>query len=194
MSQLGESGRTNIVDRCKNIIAKPKEEWAIIDQESDQVERLVKSYILPLAAIPPVAGLIGSLAFGYNILGINYRPSAGEAVATALVQYILGVAMIFVVALVIEYLAPHFGGKADRLKAVQLSAYSATASWLAGIFQLIPALAMLSTLGLYGLYLLWTGLPILMRVPQDKLLFYFLSILGIALVIGLMLSALRMAL
>lgn len=193
MNQLGGSGRTNIVDRCKNIMMKPKEEWAVIDQEVLSIEDIFKSHVLPLAAIPPLAGLIGSLTFGYSIMGITFHPSVGSAVSTALMQYILSVAMVFLIALVIEYLAPHFGGTADRLKAMKLAAYSATAGWLAGIFSLIPALSFLSLLGFYGLYLLYTGLPILMRAPQDRLLVYFLSVIGVGAVAAIVLSALMMS-
>lgn len=194
MNPLGESGRTININRCKNIILRPKEEWAVIDHDSISISGIFSSHVVPLAAIPPLAGLIGSLAFGYTMMGITYRPSIGTAIATAVVQYLLGVAMIYVTALVIEFLAPHFGAIADRTKAVKLAAYSATAGWLAGIFNLIPALSFLSLLGLYGLYLLYTGLPILMRVPPEKLLVYFLSIFGVAAVMGIILSAVTMGL
>ena len=172
---------------------KPKDEWAVIDQETMSIEDIFKSHVLSLAAIPPLAGLIGALAFGYSIMGITFRPSVGSALSAALVQYIVGVAMIFLIALVIEFFAPRFGGTADRVKAVKLAAYSATAGWLAGIFSIIPALSFLSLLGLYGLYLLYTGLPILMRVPDEKILVYFLSIIGVGVLLAIILSVLTVA-
>jgi hypothetical protein len=53
-----------------------------------------------------------------------------------------------------------------------VAAYSSTASWLAGIFGLVPALSWLGILGLYSLYLLYLGLPVLMKAPKEKALMY----------------------
>src|SRR3546814_4593139 len=64
---------------------------------------------------------------------------------------------VFLFALIIDWLAPRFGGTSSRVQAVKVAAYSATAGWVAGIFALVPSLAMLSILGLYSLYLLYLG-------------------------------------
>jgi hypothetical protein len=69
-----------------------------------------------------------------------------------------------------------------------LSVYSHTPLWLAGIFLLIPGLNFLLILGLYGLYLLWTGLPLLMRVPDEKALSYAAIVTACALVPAVVLA------
>ena len=76
--------------------------------------------------------------------------------------------MVYIIASVIDLLAPRFGGQKNFANALKLSVYSHTPLWLAGIFLLIPGLNFLLILGLYGLYLLWTGLPLLMRVPDEQ--------------------------
>ncbi len=87
-------------------------------------------------------------------------------------QYVLGLAGVFLLGLVIEALAPTFGGTKDRLQAMKVAVYSSTAAWVAGIFGIFPPLAILSLVGLYGLYLLYLGLPKLMKAPQEKALAY----------------------
>jgi hypothetical protein len=86
----------------------------------------------------------------------------------AVVAYVVTLAMVYIIAGVIDLLAPRFGGKKNFPNALKLSVYSHTPLWLAGIFLLIPGLNFLLILGVYGFYLLWVGLPTLMQVPNER--------------------------
>jgi hypothetical protein len=96
---------------------------------------------------------------------------------------------VYVLALIIDALAPNFGGVSNQVQALKVAAYSSTASWVAGIFGLIPPLSWLGVLGLYSLYLLYLGLPILMKSPPDKAAGYtgvvIIAAIVLFLVIGL---------
>jgi len=157
-----------LVDRVKNILLTPREEWRVIDAEPTTPAELYKEYIIPLAAVGPVASAIGSLVFGYHAFGMSYRPPIGTVLSSTIVTYLLTLGGVYVLALIIDALAPHFGGTANQIQALKVAAYSSTASWVAGIFGLIPALSWLGILGLYSLYLLYLGLPVLMKAPEDK--------------------------
>src|SRR3712207_5221855 len=118
---------------------------------------LYTGYIIPLAAIPAVCGLIGMLVFGIGAFGFSYKPPVMGAVSSALVSYVLSLIGVFVMALIIEFLAPTFGGQKDRIQALKVAAYGATASWVAGILTLLPALSIIAALlSLYCLYLYYT--------------------------------------
>jgi sterol desaturase/sphingolipid hydroxylase (fatty acid hydroxylase superfamily) len=97
------------------------------------------------------------------------------------VQYILGLASVYIMAMIIDGLAPNFGGTKDQLKAFKVAAYYPTAAWVAGILYIIPLLGLLALIAaIYALYTLYLGLPKLMRVPQDKTVSYFVVTLVIA--------------
>ncbi|HMC91654.1 MAG TPA: Yip1 family protein, partial [Allosphingosinicella sp.] len=172
-----------MVGRIKRILLEPKSEWARIDAEPDTVAGIFTRWVLILAAIPAVAGLIGALVFGYGAFGFVYRPSVTEAVGGAVVRYVFTIVGTFVLALIIDALAPQFGGTKNRVQAVKVAAYAATASWLAGIFGIVPSLAILGLLGLYSLYLLYLGLPRLMKAPEEKAMPYTLVTLAAAIVL-----------
>lgn len=186
-------GSSSLVERVKNIITRPKLEWPVIDAEPATIGGIYRSYVVILAAIGPVAGAIGMLLFGIRFFGIVYRPSPEHVIVQAVVQYLLALGAVYVLALIIEALAPTFGGTKDRVKAFKVAAYGSTASWLAGIFAIIPNLAMLSILGLYSLYLYYLGLPVLMKVPGDKLVGYIASIIVAAIVLFLIVGAIAAA-
>ena len=183
-----------IIQRAKDILVKPREAWAVIDTEPATTQSIYVPYVLILAAIGPLAELIGGQVFGDSFLNITYRPPIGGAIASAVLSYALTLASVYVVALVIDGLAPTFGGQKNPVQALKVSAYSATASWLAGIFSLIPALAILGIVGLYSLYLIYVGLPIVMKAPPEKALAYTAVVVLVAvalfIVIGIIVAGL----
>lgn len=174
-----------LIDRAKNILLQPKQEWPVIDAEQTSTGALYTGYIIPLAAIGPVASLIGWSAFGF--VG-SYRIPIGVGLRMAVVQYVLALIGVFVLGLIIDALAPTFGGQKNQTQALKVAVYSSTAAWVAGIFGLIPALAILSILGLYSLYLLYLGLPILMKAPQDKAVGYAVVVIISAIVLYLIIG------
>jgi len=178
-----------LVDRVKNILLNPRQEWAVIDAEPTVPVDLYKQYIMPLAAIGPVAGFIGSTVFGYRIpLMGTIRAPIGQAFASMVVTYLLTLGGVYVLALIIDALAPNFHGTKNQLQALKVAAYSSTASWVSGIFSLVPGLRWLGVLGLYSLYLLYLGLPVLMKAPEDRALAYTILVILAALVLFLVIG------
>ena len=178
----------NLVERVKNIILKPKDEWQVIVGETTTVKDLYLTYAMILAAIPAVAGFIGMCFIGYSFLGTTVRVGVVTGVAGMIVQYLLALGSVYVPALIIDALAPNFGGEKNFIQAFKVAVYSATAAWLAGIFSIIPALSILGILGLYSLYLLFVGLPILMKAPAEKALGYTVVVIVCAFVIGVIVA------
>jgi hypothetical protein len=145
---------------------------------------------LILAAIGPVASIIGLSIFGVSVpFTGTYRLPLGSVIGHAVVSYVLALAGVYVLGLVINALAPNFLGAKDEMQALKVAAYSSTAAWLAGIFMLVPALGFFQILGLYSLYLLYLGLPRLMKAPQEKAAVYTLVVIIAALVIMTLIGA-----
>jgi hypothetical protein len=166
---LRQEIQMNLVARAKAILMTPKQEWAAIDAEPLNVSELLIGYVLPLAAIGPIARFIGFSIFGFG----GFRLSMGWGISQAITSFVLGVIGVFVLAWVINALAPTFGATQSMPQAIKLSAYSMTAAWVAGIFYLLPFLTILAVIGaLYSLYLFYVGLPVLMKVPADKVVTY----------------------
>lgn len=186
---------SGIVQRAKDILLKPKETWTAIAAEPATTQSIFIPYVAALAAIGPVAQFVGGQIFGISILGISYHPPLVGALVSAVVTYGLTLASVFLLALVIDGLAPSFGGQKDQVQALKVAAYAGTAGWVGGIFALIPALSIIGVLfGLYGLYLLYLGLPVLMKAPEDKALVYTVVVIVAAIVLFLIVGAVVAAL
>lgn len=171
MSEIQQQSEpaSGIVGRAKAILVSPNTEWPVIAAESESVQVVFMRYVVPLAAIGPICGFIGGQVFGVGFLGFRYHPTLIGGLATAITQYVLGLVAIFVVAWVANFLADKFGGQQSYDRAFRLVAYSYTAGWVAGVFDLITGLALLVLLAsLYGIYLFYLGATPMMAVPKDK--------------------------
>lgn len=183
MSMSDQPKASSIVERAKNIILSPDAEWDKIDGEQTTVQKLYTEYVAILALIPALAGALGGLVFGVWGMGVRLRLSISDAVGFAVARYAMALLSVAVVALIIDALAPTFAGTRNRVQAFKVVGYAYTAAWLAGIFLLVPGLHILSLLGLYSVYLLYRGLPKLMKTPPDKALAYTAVVVIAALVV-----------
>ena len=101
----------------------------------------------------------------------------------------MAVVAVFILSLIIDALAPSFSGEKNNAQALKVAVYSYTPAWLAGILQIIPMMGLLAILAaFYGLYLLYLGLPRLMKAPEDKALGYTAVVVICAIVLGVIAS------
>ncbi|HUU38400.1 MAG TPA: Yip1 family protein [Candidatus Desulfaltia sp.] len=184
----------NLVARVQGILLKPKDEWAKIKDEPATIQQLFTQYAVILAAIPAVAQFLG-----WAMLGFRIPYAGGSWIAKALLyvvfSYILGLAVVYALGFIINALAPNFSSTQNPPNAMKLAVYSMTPAWIAGIFNLIPALWGLALLGsLYGLYILYLGFSTpLMGTPKEKVTGYFgvsvVVVIVLMVVVGIILGA-----
>jgi len=191
MSVVEPGAGVSLIGRIRAILTRPSSTWDLIEAEPATVADLFKFYVAPLAAVPAVCGLIGVLLFGDGVMDVAYRPGFFTAVAEAVVGYLLTLAGVYVLSRVVDALAPSFGGERDAVQAFKLVAYAGTAAWVAGVFELIPALGWLAGIvgGIYSLYLLYLGLPKLTKAPEERALTYFAVVLVMTIVISMVVGA-----
>lgn len=188
----GAGGSMDLLNRVTAILVRPQSEWKVIAREPDDAAGLFKSYVAILAAIPALCGLIGSAIVGVSIPGIGaVRAPIGAALGAAVAGYALSFVMVYVLALVVDRLAPKFGGRQDFPSALKLAVYASTPAWLVGVFLLIPALGFLGILALYALYLVWTGVPIMMDAAPERALAYTGAVFAVALLMVVIVAAIQ---
>jgi hypothetical protein len=179
-----------IVDRVKNICLTPNTEWPIIADEPATNADLITGYVVPLAAIGAVAGFIGRSVIGQSTFLGTFRIGLATGLVLAVFGFVMSIVTVFVVSLIIDALAPNFGGEKNSLRALKVAVYSYTPAWVAAVLQIVPVLGILAVLGaLYGLYLLYLGLPRLMKCPEDKAIGYTVVVVVCAIVLTLVIGA-----
>jgi hypothetical protein len=163
------------LERIWAILLAPESEWSVIAGEEATAAALFLHYVAILALIPALARIIGASLVGW------YAPLL-PSLAGAVVIYAAGFVIVYGLGFLVDALSPRFGGRKDIARALSLTVYAATPVWLAGAFFTVPGLSFLAIFGLYALYLVWSGLPILMRAPPERALTYTAAIAVAALV------------
>jgi hypothetical protein len=163
----------NLLNRVKNILLQPKEEWPIIAGEAQTPQSLYLGYIMILAAIGPV------------IILLTYGGLGSFGIRVAIVAYINSLIGVAVLALIVDVLATNFGGTKDFTAALKLTAFSFTAAWVAQIALFLPWLGWLIVLAgaIYGFYLFFLGAPVLKKCSADKAAVFTIVVLLCAIVL-----------
>jgi hypothetical protein len=184
----------NLIQRVQDILLKPNETWNVIAVEPGDTASLYKDYLIYLALIPAVSAFIGMSLIGLGGFGFSMRVPIVSGLVSMIVGYIMSLVMVFVISLIANALAPKFGGTQDPFSALKLIAYGSTAGFVGGVFSLIPALSMLGLLtALYSVYLIYTGVPVLMKCPPEKSLPYTAVLIACGIVAGIILGILSAA-
>ena len=172
-----------LVDRAKNMIVSPKTEWDVVAAEATPPGVVITGYALPLAALYAIAAFVGSalvLGFLGGFGGIAF------ALAGAVVKLVVTIVMLFVLAFIVDALAPTFSGQKNYQQAFKVATYSHTPVWIFGLLTIIPFLGWLAVLvgAIYAVYILYLGLPKLMKVPEEKAVGYTVVVIVVAIVLG----------
>jgi len=185
-----------LFDRVWAMIFNPQETWNTIKGEATNIKDFYLRYLMILAAIPAVCGFLGLVVFGMRLpfigtVRVDFFPALGHHIF----QYVLMLVVIYLVALLIQQLAPRFQGACTLLDALKLTGYSMTPGMVAGVFSLFPPLGFISFIAaIYGIYLLWLGVPVMIGVPQEKRPVFLAAVIVGTIIISFVLSVLIMSL
>ncbi len=181
-----------IIERVKKIILSPKDALNEVKTEEMTVVGTMKEYVAILAAIPAVAHFVGRALVGHPVFG---RENIFRMLIFAAISYVFTLLGVIVFGKIINALAPNFNSNKNDLNAFKLAIYSWTPAFVAGIFNIIPGMQVLSLLGaFYGLYILYIGLPILMETPQEKTLVYTVANVIVSIIVWIIIGAIASAL
>jgi hypothetical protein len=177
--------------RVVNILKSPATEWPVIAGEATDEGRLYREYIIPLAAIGPVAAFIGWSLLGATLpLGGYYRRPMMNGLTAMVVSYVLALVGVFLCAVIVEWLAPKFKSSGSRVDALKLVAYASTPGWVAGALNVLPALGVFGFFAaLYGIYLFYLGLPVLMKTPADQVIVYMIVSAVVVILVGMLMAS-----
>ena len=186
ISPSASADRAALLQRVLDMLMRPRDTWLQIDAEDGNPARIYLSYLVFLAAIPAVAGFIGYSLVGVGAFGISVRVPVVQGLVSMVVGYVLSLAMVYVLALIANMLAPRFQAQQDMGSAFKLVAYASTAGMLGGVFSILPSLAMLGLLAaLYSVYLIYSGIPVLMKAPQEKAVGYTAALVVCGILAGI---------
>jgi hypothetical protein len=181
-----------ILNHIWGLYAHPKDEWQTIEKRH---ESLMYSliHILVVALIPAICGYYAAAHIGWTIgVGDPIKISQSGAKMMAIAMYFALVLGVFALAYLIQWMAKTFDSKPSFIQSLELAAYTATPMLMVGIVTLVPVLWFVALAGIaavsYSIYLLYSGVPIMMNIPEEKGFIYSSSVVtcGLVLLVAIM--------
>lgn len=181
----------SIAERVKAVLLRPRETFNTIKSEPTTTQVLIFNYLAVLALIPAVASIIGMSVVGVSVPFMKtVRLPFLNSLSRAIVQYVLTLVGTYILGLIINALAPIFSGMKNNTQALKIAVYCATPTLVASILYIVPALGVLVLIaGIYGLYLLYLAIPIMMECPREKALVYTLAVIVVNIIVSLVIGA-----
>lgn len=168
-----------ILSRAYGLMREPKKEWEQIRAEETTIPNILVGYVAPLAAVPIVCDLIGQSVFN-DALQVDF----GQALIRAVITWLISIGIVFFLGIVVNIAAESFEAEKNDLAAQKIAAYSYTPAFLSGVFLLWPPLGWLPMFALgWGVFIMYRGLPVLMRAPEETSTGYAATV-TVAAVIG----------
>ncbi len=169
------------------LFSNPVNEWQEIRKKLEDDTCQYTMLVFLLALLPPVCGFIGTTQFGWQIgTAAPVKLTVSSALTISVGYYFAIVLGIFIMGYVIKWMGQTYVKSVRLSEAVALAAFVSVPLLLVGVFELYPILWLNFLVGLmalgYSVYLLYTGLPIMMDIPKEKGFLYATAILGFGMV------------
>lgn len=176
----------SIMDRAANVSLRPQTEWPVIAAEPTSFAEMFTGYIAPLAAIGPIALVIGLSIVGVGIPFVGtYRAPFVSSITQGALSFVMILIAVAIMSAITGALAPKFGGRRDSIAALKLVGYAYTPAFIAGVLGLIPALSFLEIFAaLWTLYVFYKGAPALLMSAPDKALSYTATCVACGVALG----------
>lgn len=175
------------------LLYHPRAEWDSIKKENHSLGHIYLTHLLFLAAIPPFALLVGVTQVGWSFVGTEfYYLSFESALPLAGAFYLALLAGMFFMAYTTYWMERTFGAEASLERCLLFTTFTSTPLFLSGLAGLVPILwldvfIVLAAVS-YTVYLLYSGVPIFMNIPEERGFIFATSILtvGLCALVGMM--------
>jgi hypothetical protein len=176
-----------VLNHVWGLFAHPADEWKSIREERCTVTKCYCSHVLLLSALPVIAGYIGVTHYGFQIGSREaLRWTTESALNIAILSYLTMLVAVFSLGKAIHWMGQTYGSKTSLPQSIALAAYAATPLWLSGVLFFYPVLWVILLAGLpalaYTVFLLYTGLPIMMGIPKERGFLFSSAVLAVGLV------------
>jgi hypothetical protein len=170
------------------LLTDPVRQWEKIrEQQQNSGGSPPVGHVFILALVPVISGYIGTTQVGWRIgVGEPILITGDSAFAIAVIYYIALLVGVFSIGWVIHLLGKAYEVVKPLSLCIALAAYTATPLFLIGIMEVYPVLWLNMLLGLpalaYTVYLLYSGLPIMMEIPAERGFLYSSAVLAVGLI------------
>ncbi|WP_237066222.1 Yip1 family protein [Microbulbifer guangxiensis] len=173
------------------IFTNPDKEWEAIRRDKHSFAQVFLSHVPILALIPTISGYIGVTQVGFRIGDNVQKLTPGSALTLSILTYIAILIGVYLFGEFINWMAKTYNVEGDEptrhYEGTALAVFVTTPIFLVGFIGLYPNLwvnaAVTMLAACYSIYLIYEGIPILMKLDKDRAFLYATSVVTVGLVL-----------
>jgi hypothetical protein len=170
-----------------SVLSSPADGWLAIREANLSVKQVYIRYVIPLALITPICGFIGATQIGWPVAGADtLYLTADSAFRIAVLSFVAILVAIMMIGKLVQWMGQTYDAQQPLSRCVNLAAFCITPLLLIGVATLYPPLWFIYLLGLpalgYSVFLLYTGVPIMMEVSNERGFLFSSAIMTVGLI------------
>ncbi len=170
------------------IIFNPLPEWRRFSERSESEFKAIIPYLLIMASLPSIAWFYGTTEIGWRIGdGDLIKLTTESATRIAIALYVAMIICICSVGYAVHWMAETYNAQSSLMRGIGLTALTATPFFILGLSGFYPhfwADLILFIVGIcWSVYLLYKGIPIAMKIPEDQGFMYASALVAVGCVI-----------
>ena len=168
------------------ILTTPKQTWrAIGDEDVGLLRRFGQTIVFAL--IPAVCWYYGVSQVGWSVGVEDVQKLTPESAAFICgLFYLAMLGGVLFLGYMVHWMAQTYAADSSWAKGVAIITYTATPFFVSGLVGLFPSLWLGLLVGLvvvaYTVYLLYTGIPLVMKISAERGFLFASAIIGVSLV------------
>jgi hypothetical protein len=175
-----------MIQHIPGLLFNPAGEWQKLEPAAGKSANLI--YPALMALIPALAWYHGTSAVGWQVGdGETVRLTADSALALIVLFYLAMVTSVVAIGYFIHWMAENYGARSSVMHGITVAGFTSTPLFLLGVIGVLPALSIALPLGILGLgwslWLLYTGIPVVMHVPRERGFLFASAVVAVCLVI-----------
>ncbi|MCB1615726.1 MAG: DUF1282 family protein [Pseudomonadales bacterium] len=166
----------------------PHKQWEIVSDAATDKFNAALPYPIIFALVPALAWYYGTTQIGWTVADGNVvRLTTDSALKIVIAFYLAMIFAIIAIGYSIHWMSETYGTASSIAKGITISGYTATPMFIAGILGVYPLLWLDMILGTiavcWAVYLLFIGVPIVLKIPEERGFLYSSAIISVCLVV-----------
>ncbi len=170
------------------LLIRPKTQWQRIAEKDNFGLFSAVLYTAVFACIPAAAWYYGTTKIGWTVGdGDIVRMTADSAAVIIMLFYFTMIASVLAIGYMIHWMSETYGADSSVAKGVTIAGMSAMPLFFAGAVGFVPVFWVALLIGVsavgYAIYILYLGIPIVMRIPEERGFLFSSAVIAFCMVI-----------
>jgi Yip1 domain len=177
-----------MIQHAFGLLVRPSAQWQTIADLPPSSFRTLLLYPCLLAILPAVAWYYGTSQVGWTVgdHGDTIKLTVASARQISILFYLGMVGCVAVIGYFIHWMSDTYGADSSLTKGIVITGLTSTPLFIAGLVGFYPLLWVDLLIGVaavsWSVYLLYLGIPIVMKIPEERGFLFSSAVVGVALV------------